>query len=215
MHPRRPRWRLASAACLLAVGALLGGGIVSARSTAGEITACLDANGYFFQAPAGRSCPGASLTWSEQGPAGPPGPQGAQGPAGPQGVAGTPGAAGAKPQWKVVRKTLVAHLVSAKLGWWADRLPYAGAPASLLCPSGWTAVGTGFTARWLLSGKLVRKASYLEFAEPISTAAGRTIGYAMRVTHHPGQSVGATGPTDGVWPSRKWWVTLAVSCVKL
>ena len=59
-----------------------------------EITACLDSSGYYFRAPAGRPCPGDSLTWNQQGPVGPQGvagQQGPQGPLGPQGAQGPPG----------------------------------------------------------------------------------------------------------------------------
>ena len=76
-HLRRT---LPLAAALVAVGALSGGGLVWARGTAAEISACVEPRtGYLVY---GRSCGGASIAWSQEGPVGP------QGPAGPQGAAG-------------------------------------------------------------------------------------------------------------------------------
>jgi hypothetical protein len=68
------------AAVLVAAGSLVGGGVVWARGTATEITACVEPRtGYLVYE---RSCGGASLTWSQQGPAGPQGQAGPQGPKG-------------------------------------------------------------------------------------------------------------------------------------
>jgi hypothetical protein len=74
---------LSLVAGLVAVGALVGGGFVWASGNASEISACVEPRtGYLVY---GRSCGGANLTWSQQGPAGP------EGPAGPQGAAGAKG----------------------------------------------------------------------------------------------------------------------------
>ena len=74
------------AAALVFVGALSGGGLVWARGTAAEISACVEPRtGYLVY---GRSCGGASIAWSQEGPVGP------QGPAGQQGATGPPGATG-------------------------------------------------------------------------------------------------------------------------
>ena len=95
MQTRRQWKRSALVAVILGIGLLGGGTEVWAKSALmqAEITACLDSNGYFFQAPAGRPCPGSSLTWNQQGrPAGPQGSQGPQGPQCPQGLKARPGA---------------------------------------------------------------------------------------------------------------------------
>jgi hypothetical protein len=82
-HLRRT---LPLAAALVFAGALSGGGVVWARGTAAEISACVEPRtGYLVY---GRSCGGASIVWSQEGPVGP------QGPAGPQGTPGPRGAAG-------------------------------------------------------------------------------------------------------------------------
>jgi len=74
------------AAGLVAVGTLVGGGLVWARGTASEVSACVEPRtGYLVY---GRSCGGESLTWSQQGPAGPQGQAGPQGAAGPKGDRG-------------------------------------------------------------------------------------------------------------------------------
>ena len=83
------RKTLPLAAGLVAIGALSGGGLVWAHGNATEISACVEPRtGYLVY---GRSCGGANITWSQQGPAGP---AGQAGPAGPQGAPGPKGAAG-------------------------------------------------------------------------------------------------------------------------
>jgi hypothetical protein len=85
-HLRRT---LPLAAGLVAIGALSGGGLVWAHGNATDISACVEPRtGYLVY---GRSCGGANITWSQQGPAGP---VGQAGPAGPQGAPGPKGAAG-------------------------------------------------------------------------------------------------------------------------
>jgi hypothetical protein len=72
--------KLVLAAVLVAVGSLIGGGLVWARVTASEISACIEPRtGYLVYE---RSCGGATLTWSQQGPAGAQGQPGPQGPKG-------------------------------------------------------------------------------------------------------------------------------------
>ena len=82
-HLRRT---LPLAAALVALGALSGGGIVWARGAATEIKACVEPRtGYLVY---GQSCGGASIVWSQEGPAGPAGPAGPQGAPGPRGAVG-------------------------------------------------------------------------------------------------------------------------------
>jgi hypothetical protein len=77
---RRLRRTLPLAAGLVAIGALSGGGLVWAHGSATEISACVEPRtGYLVY---GRSCGGANLTWSQEGPAGPAGPTGPKGAAG-------------------------------------------------------------------------------------------------------------------------------------
>ena len=74
------------AVALVAVGALSGGGLVWARGSATEISACVEPRtGYLVY---GHSCGGSTIVWSQEGPAGPAGPAGPQGAAGPRGAAG-------------------------------------------------------------------------------------------------------------------------------
>ena len=88
-----------AALCLVAFGALLGGGIVWAKGNQSQITACVEPRTNYLKL--GSSCGGQELTWNTEGPKGPkgdPGPagaRGAQGPAGPQGQPGARGPAGA------------------------------------------------------------------------------------------------------------------------
>ena len=82
-HLRR---MLPLAAALVALGALSGGGIVWARGVATEIRACVEPRtGYLVY---GQSCGGASIVWSQEGPAGPAGAAGPQGVPGPRGAVG-------------------------------------------------------------------------------------------------------------------------------
>lgn len=78
--------RIAAAAALVALGSLLGGGMVWARTSADQITACVDRTGFLKQ---GSSCGGGQvLTWNTEGPAGPKGDKGERGEAGLQGAPG-------------------------------------------------------------------------------------------------------------------------------
>jgi hypothetical protein len=90
--------RIAYAVSLVALGALLGGGIVWARGSASQITACIEPRtGYLVS---GSGCGGHVLTWNTDGPArpkgeaGPAGPKGDPGPSGPPGPPGSKGAQG-------------------------------------------------------------------------------------------------------------------------
>ena len=79
-----------AAVALVALGALAGGGVVWARGSASQITACIEARtGYLVS---GSSCGGHVLTWNTDGHAGP---QGLPGAPGPKGEPGPPGANGA------------------------------------------------------------------------------------------------------------------------
>jgi Collagen triple helix repeat (20 copies) len=81
-----------------AVGAMFGGGVVWARGSASEISACVEPRtGYLVY---GRSCGGQQVTWNTVGPQGPkgdkgdPGAKGDPGPKGEPGSKGDPGTAG-------------------------------------------------------------------------------------------------------------------------
>jgi Collagen triple helix repeat (20 copies) len=90
--------KVLAALCLVALGALIGGGIVWARGNESQINACVEPRTNYLKF--GTSCGGQQLTWNTEGPQGPkgdPGPsgaQGAQGSAGPQGPPGARGPAG-------------------------------------------------------------------------------------------------------------------------
>jgi hypothetical protein len=155
----RPASRVLRAAGLVALGALVGSGALraGALATQAELRACINApDGHLYLA--GR-CPGESLTWNQEGPAGPqgtPGPQGAsgpQGPPGPPGPQGPPGPPGPKGGASAVAKMSAGltgsafRLVSAQtqgtktnfsLGKYAERRYYAA------CPKGYRPVGGGF-----------------------------------------------------------------------
>jgi Collagen triple helix repeat (20 copies) len=84
-----------AALCLVALGALIGGGIVWARGNQSQISACVEARTNYLKF--GSSCEGQQLTWNTEGPQGPkgdPGPSGAEGEQGPAGPQGQPGARG-------------------------------------------------------------------------------------------------------------------------
>jgi hypothetical protein len=92
------RTRTKALLCLsgaVTVGALLGGGVVWARGTASEISACVEPRtGYLVY---GRSCGGQQVTWNTVGPVGPKGDKGdpgAKGDAGPKGEPGPKGSPG-------------------------------------------------------------------------------------------------------------------------
>jgi len=203
------RWkRVLLSAAILAVGVVGGGAADWARSALAEaqITACLDGSGYFFRAPAGRPCPGDSLTWNQQGPTGPSGPPGAGGPQGPAGPQGSPGTAtNGSPlkdgQMKVVKK----HLVSPKLsgGDYGFELPYAGPPATLTCPFKWTATSSGFEAG--------APDAFLISDRPLSLPSGRVFGWSMQaaVSLFDYKTIG------NKYPKYKWDVTFYVICMKL
>ena len=87
MHTRAKALLGLSAA--VATGALLGGGVVWARGSAGEISACVEPRtGYLVY---GRSCGGQQVTWSTEGPKGD---KGDPGPKGDPGAKGEPGPKG-------------------------------------------------------------------------------------------------------------------------
>lgn len=219
------RWtRSLLAAPILAIGLLGGAAAVWAAGalTQAEITACLDSNGYFFQAPAGRPCPGNSLTWNQQGPVGPQGvagQQGSQGPLGPQGAQGPPGkpAPSSNIAIKVVKKTFEAPtLTKVKLpngkwspGGWGIDVPYLSPPAKIYCPSGkgWSATGAGYDAYYDPPGKapIGRFSAALVYSEPIISQFGDPFGWSMKLSW--------LGESNYVpW---KWWTTFYVVCVKL
>jgi hypothetical protein len=87
-----------AALCLVAFGALVGGGIIWAKGNQSQITACVEPRTNYLKL--GSSCGGEQLTWNTEGPqgpkgdAGPAGARGAQGPAGLQGQLGARGPAG-------------------------------------------------------------------------------------------------------------------------
>jgi hypothetical protein len=84
--------RIGLVVALVALGALVGGGYVSARGTAEQISVCVDRTGFL---KSGSSCGGGQvLTWNAEGPVGPAGPAGPVGPNGAQGVPGPTGPAG-------------------------------------------------------------------------------------------------------------------------
>lgn len=201
----------------LVAGALLGVGAVWAKSTLlqSEITACLDSNGYFFRAPAGRPCPGDSLTWNQQGPVGPAGPQGPQGPQGQQGQQGPqgpPGTAASGPPLKIGdMKMLKKHLAAPKVsgGVYGDVVPYYGEnPATLTCPTKWTATSAGFEEDAEGMNRV-----FANHFRPLYVPSGRVIGWAFRakiVRDDPSKSWGT-----GNYPKKKWGVTFYVACMKL
>ena len=109
--------RLLRTSALVALGAALGSSTLWAGALApqAEIRACVNASdGHLYVA--GR-CPGESLTWNQEGPAGPQGPPGTQGPAGPQGTPGPPGPKGAQgPKGAPGSTATVAKTTSALAG---------------------------------------------------------------------------------------------------
>jgi hypothetical protein len=85
----RPLARVCVAAALVAVGSLLGGGMVWAKGAGSPISACVEPRtGYLVY---GRSCGGQTIAWDQEGP---PGPAGQAGQAGVEGAPGQPGPAG-------------------------------------------------------------------------------------------------------------------------
>jgi Collagen triple helix repeat (20 copies) len=99
--------RVIVSAGLVALGALLAGGVVWAQ-TPQEISACVEPRTGYLKL--GGSCAGGqTLVWNRQGPQGPKGdagsagPKGDAGPAGPQGEAGPRGAQGPKGDPNVLR----------------------------------------------------------------------------------------------------------------
>jgi hypothetical protein len=167
------------------------------------------------------------LTWNQQGPTGPAGPQGPSGsqgpqgppgPAGPKGLQGPAGKPGASQtgaplnlsQIKVVKKTLSAPKLSGKNDW-GMTIPYLDPPVSVMCPSGWTTTTSGHAARWVTPyGGLSRFSSVLGVNEPLYTASGRPIGWAMQATH-----IGTDNTVLDQYPDYKWWATFYVVCMKL
>jgi hypothetical protein len=84
-----------AAVFLVALGALVGGGIVWAQGNQSQITACVEPRTNYLKF--GSSCGGQQLTWNIEGPQGPKGdsgPAGAQGVQGPAGLQGQPGKRG-------------------------------------------------------------------------------------------------------------------------
>ena len=106
---RKPFRKSLVALLLVAVGAFAGGGIVWARGSASQISACVEPRTNYLKL--GDSCGGQQLTWNTEGPAGPKGDPGPAGPQGAPGPAGPPGPGG-----------LSETQVSAKL---AQERPYA------------------------------------------------------------------------------------------
>lgn len=182
------RPKLAAGAALVACGLVLGvAGVWAAGSLAqAEITACIDANGYFFRAAGGRPCPGESLTWNQQGPMGP------QGPAGQQGAQGPPGS-GANVKLSVVQAKVfpVDKAMQDGLGYTRYRRWMA------FCPLGYLAVGPVFnfpaTDLWKL-----------RIVKSMPTTGGK--GWQLWVVHDTPKN---TAPSEKLSPG------LSVMCVKL
>jgi len=166
-----------------AIAGLVVVGVVVASSGAfqAEVKACIEpATGHLFIAPGGRPCPGASLTWNQQGPAGP---QGPPGPAGAQGPPGTPGATSSVAAYKLVSKTIVgkkAKNTNYAGTWWFSSTP----TVTLKCPTGWTALTSGYSVRSLFYTSGVADAS-TTVDQPIVTAEGRPIGFKLRLEVEP------------------------------
>lgn len=86
---RKPFRKGLAALLLVVLGAFTGGGIVWARGSASQITACVEPRTNYLKL--GDSCGGQQLTWNTEGPAGPKGDAGPVGPKGDQGPKGDPG----------------------------------------------------------------------------------------------------------------------------
>lgn len=205
------------ATALVALGASLGSGALWAGSlaTQAEIRACVNASdGHLYIAS---RCPGESLTWNQEGPPGPQGPAGPAGPMGtqgPQGVPGQPGPQGPpgpkssstaafKPQFKVVKKTVIAKELTG--GLYSTSIPNdVQSPVVLHCPKGWIATGAGHASRkvdtFYKTAPIRRLPSYPTFSEPLFSASA-PIGWAMAVRL----------PTE---KATKWWTTFYVVCQK-
>lgn len=184
---------------LIAIGAaaslLLGSGAAvwaAGALTQAEITACLDSNGYFFQAPAGRACPGASLTWNQ---AGPPGPGGPQGPPGPQGPAGKPA-----PSASLAVTRVTKTVKATRNGHFFDtRVPLKSAYV-IGCPQGRAATGAGFAAYDDHPHPRTRvPEARLAVMEPIVSQNGTVIGSGCRssATATTPRRAGGSAPNGG------------------
>ena len=92
--------RVALSVALVALGALLAGGVVWAQ-TPSEITACVEPRTGYLRI--GGSCAGGqTLAWNQQGPKGDAGAAGPKGDAGPRGEAGPAGPKGScSPCWSM------------------------------------------------------------------------------------------------------------------
>ena len=156
--------------------ALVGVGTVVAQTgrQQAEITACVDgATGHLYIAASGSACGGSSLTWNQQGPAGARAPPGrrvrpARGPPGPAGSSSSHG------EFKVVSKTFKAPEYKGKQhkGHFWHTFVQA---TSLLCPSGWTALTSGYSAR-LASNAIWQDSAVATVDQPLTTASGRPFG---------------------------------------
>ncbi len=205
---RKRRMVILVGAALLA---LIGVGTVIAQTgrQQAEITACVDgATGHLYIAPSGRACGGSSLTWNQQGPAGSPGATGPAGAAGPPGPPGPAGSSSSQGEFKVVSKTFKAPEYKGKQHkghFWHTFVP----ATSLMCPSGWTALTSGHSAR------LVNKPTWLERAvatvdQPLTTASGRPFGFKIGLRIESGGT--ATTPFD--LTRSPWVAALYVVCTK-
>lgn len=172
-----------------------------------DITACIEsATGHLFIATGGRPCPDASLTWSQQGPAGPQGPQGPTGPAGSQGPAGSSFGEGG---FKLVTKTFQAKAYTGLTHpgkWWSSTVP----ATSLMCPSGWAALTSGYSVRSLYYVNALAQA-VTTVDQPITTASGRPIGFKIGLEveqrHAPSKTSHIT--------KHPWVAALYAVCAKL
>lgn len=172
----RERGLLGVFAAAAVLGLVAAGTVVAETGTLQtDITACIEsATGHLFLAPTGRPCPDASLTWNQQGLAGPQGAQGEPGPAGAQGPTGSSLGDGG---FKVVTKTFQSkeYTSGAYPGkWWSSTVP----PTSLVCPSGWIALTSGYSVRSLYYVNALAQA-VTTVNLPITTASGRPIGFKV------------------------------------
>lgn len=205
-------------AALTLAGALLAAGGAWAHSTltAATVSTCLDARGYLYQPPGGGSCPGGSLTWNQEGPAGPPGaqgPPGAPGPAGATGPAGPPGPAG-----KSGTPLVAGDIVLVKKGVFPvlskHKDPRLGtvaqvhaAPVTLMCPSGYTATLSGYAAR-STQGKQEPIVAFLWRDHVATTTSGRPIGKVVGIEAQP------FNPANPSW-RYPWNATVYLVCMRL
>lgn len=182
---------LFGSAALIALGALLGSGALSAGVLQGaEIRACLDSRGYLYLAS---RCPGESLAWNQQGPAGP---QGSAGPQGPQGPPGPPGPVGkassvagladalSSKGFVVSRQEKKGTIVKTTTGTSFVWVEYVAS-----CPKGFRAIGAGYkndrpvrelVASYGLGSKWMLRFTYPK--EQATAVAIETETYCLRVS---------------------------------